>query len=124
MNEKGFTLAEVIVAIALVGIVAITFVPILSVQYMNINKTGDKSEATYKAMEDTEEQIEDIQEDIANGNPVVPDSKVTTQTPDGKIIETDAKKATGTGKSKDEESEMSGGVPVPDSNPGDDGNDN
>lgn len=59
MNNRGFTLVEVIISMALVGILAISFIPIVTTQYVNIYKSGDKSEATYKALEDVENQISD-----------------------------------------------------------------
>lgn len=58
MKDKGFTLIEVIVSIAILGILAATFIPILSNQYISIIKTGKKSEATYLAVEEVEKRIE------------------------------------------------------------------
>lgn len=57
MNEKGLTLVEVIIAMALVGMLAVVFIPAITAQYININKAGYKSKATYSAVEDIEEDI-------------------------------------------------------------------
>ncbi len=60
MKNKGFTLVEVILAIAILGILAITFIPILSNQYLLIMKTGKKSEATYKTVDEIEKRLVEI----------------------------------------------------------------
>lgn len=57
MKDNGFTLIEVIVSIAILGILATTFIPILSNQYISILGTGKKSEATYRAVDEVEKKI-------------------------------------------------------------------
>ena len=59
MNKSGFTLIEVIVSIAILGILAVTFIPILSSQYVSIVGTGKKTTATYSAVEEVEKKIKD-----------------------------------------------------------------
>lgn len=56
LKEKGFTLIEVIIAMTLVGIIAVSFIPLISAQYVNIYTTGNKSKATYNALDITEEE--------------------------------------------------------------------
>ena len=63
MNNKGFTLVEVILAIVILGILAITFIPILSNQYVLIMKTEKKSEATYKTVNEIEKRIIEIEKE-------------------------------------------------------------
>ena len=57
MNDNGLTLIEVIVSIAILGILAVTFMPILSNQYISIVGTGVKSKNTYLAVDDIEQKI-------------------------------------------------------------------
>lgn len=57
IKNRGFTLIEVIVSIAILGILAVTFMPILSNQYISIIGTGRKSEETYLAVDQVEQKI-------------------------------------------------------------------
>lgn len=70
MNEKGFTLVEVIIALVLVGIIAVSFIPVLSGEYVNIYKTGDKSQATYKASERIENKVSSIKQENPKGKEI------------------------------------------------------
>lgn len=71
MNKKGFTLVEVIIAMAIVGVIAVTFIPLLTAQYVNISKTGDKSRATYKAVEEAEEEVGKLKNKEVTKNPTI-----------------------------------------------------
>lgn len=62
MNEKGFTLVEVIIAMAITGVIVVVFIPLLTAQYVNIHKTGDQSKATYDAVEKSEENINKLKD--------------------------------------------------------------
>lgn len=75
MNEKGFTLVEAIIAVAIAGVMAVVFIPLLSAGYVNIQKTGDKSDATYDAVERAEESVIKVKNDDA-----ITDPKVTVTT--------------------------------------------
>lgn len=59
LNEKGFTLIEVMISMMLVGVIAMAFIPLLASQYVNVYKSGDKSEATYDALEKVEDKMAD-----------------------------------------------------------------
>lgn len=57
MNQKGFTLVEAIIAMAIMGVIAVTFIPLLTAQYVNIQRTGDQSDATYAAVARAEDSV-------------------------------------------------------------------
>lgn len=76
MNEKGFTLIEVMVSMTLVGILAVAFIPILSAQYVNIYKTGDKSKVTYDAIEKLEDEIAKPESKVENAGDTVTNEKI------------------------------------------------
>ena len=109
MNEKGFTLVEVVVSIALVGILAITFIPILSAQYINIYKSGDKSKATYDAMEKVEERVSDPEVYKEQTGDVANDDIITFG---DKEIDIRIKDVEEEGKHKEEKTKLKVGVPV------------
>lgn len=119
MNEKGFTLIEVIISLALVGIIAIAFIPIFTSQYVNVYKSGDKSEATYNALEDVENQISDpkVKEVDEAKDTIEKDNVIKFGE---KEIKNDIKEIEGTGKSGSNEEDEKGsqettlkvGVPV------------
>lgn len=48
-NKKGFTLVEIIVAISILAILAVVFLPIMTMSYSHIVKTGKKSQRLYEA---------------------------------------------------------------------------
>lgn len=84
MNEKGFTLVEAIIAVAIAGVVAVVFIPLLTMGYVNIQTTGDKSDATYDAVEKAEDGIRKEKNNEVNTDPSV---KVTEQADDKVVIE-------------------------------------
>lgn len=55
MNPKGMTLIEVILAISILSIIAITFLPIITGSFSNIVKAGNKTRQVY----DTKGKIEE-----------------------------------------------------------------
>lgn len=85
MNNRGFTLVEVIIAMAIVGVMVVTFIPLLTAQYINIHKTGDQSSATYDAVEKAEEDILEINKDEADRD----DSKINGKVDDTEKVEID-----------------------------------
>ena len=124
MNEKGFTLVEAIIAIVVVGIIAVIFIPLLTSQYVNIQKTGDQSDATYDAVEITEDGISKVKNnepviDPADPNP--PDINVTRGVDKVEMdlkgtigsveIPVDTVTVKGNDRKKGEESEIIVGVP-------------
>ena len=62
MKNEGFTLVEVIVGMALLGILAVFFLPLFSSQYMKIFKTGDRSETTHEVVKEMERKIANPEE--------------------------------------------------------------
>lgn len=72
MKEKGFTLVEVVIAMAIAGVMAVVFVPLLTAQFKNIYQTGDKSYATYTAVEKAEEEIKKVKAKDPANPPSVP----------------------------------------------------
>ena len=44
-NNKGFTLIELIISIAILGLVAVTFLSIFNMGLINIKKAGDRTSA-------------------------------------------------------------------------------
>lgn len=57
LNKDAFTLLEIIISIAIIGILATTFITIFSSQYVSIIKSGNKNKATYKASGETEKRM-------------------------------------------------------------------
>jgi prepilin-type N-terminal cleavage/methylation domain-containing protein len=50
-QHKGMTLVEVVVAIAIIGIIATAFVPLFASSVLQVFRSGDRSEALYDAQE-------------------------------------------------------------------------
>ena len=48
-NDKGMTLIEIIVSLAILGIIVVSLSTVLSTGYIGIIKSGDKAEAAYKS---------------------------------------------------------------------------
>lgn len=123
MSEKGFTLIEAIIAVTVAGIIAMVFIPLLTSQYVNIQRTGDQSDATYNAVKETEDGIVKVK----NGDPVIdpadpnpPDISVTKDeevemdlkgTIGAVKVPVDTVKVKGKDKKKSEETEIIVGVP-------------
>ena len=49
MNKKGFTLIELILSMAIIGIIAVTLLPILNVGLKNIVFSGNRTKAVSEA---------------------------------------------------------------------------
>ncbi len=122
MNEKGFTLIEVMISMLLVGILAMSFIPIFASQFTNVYRTGDKSEATYDALEKVENEIADSEVTTIKSTDTV---RADTITFGGKVIDIKVKDVEvlgeaerlknpgkGKGKNKIEETALKVGVPV------------
>lgn len=116
LSEKGFTLVEMIVATALVGIIAVTFVPLLTTAFANIYSTGDKSQATYKASEQIEEKIDSVEKEVSqevidkNLNNEYTDVEIKF---DGKTtIKSTVKKEEGSNNKNGQDTTIRVGVPI------------
>lgn len=64
-NNNGFTLIEVIVSIAILGIVVISFQYLFTFAYTQIISAGHKSEATFESHQEVEKRIAG---DLSNGS--------------------------------------------------------
>ena len=76
-NKKGLTLIEIIVAIALLGIISILIFPALTNQYLMLRDTRNITFDLYGAQQEIEKVIIDIRKDIQAG--VSPDGQTKTQ---------------------------------------------
>ncbi|WAG72320.1 prepilin-type N-terminal cleavage/methylation domain-containing protein [Clostridium estertheticum] len=56
-NKQGFTLIEVVVGIALLGIIIISFMPVFSNSFKGITNSGKKSNALYSSQEGIEKKL-------------------------------------------------------------------
>lgn len=56
-NRQGLTLIEIIVSIAILGIIVLLFTVVLSSGYIGIIKSGDKAEASYESQKELSEKI-------------------------------------------------------------------
>lgn len=90
-NSKGFTLVEIIVAIALLAIMAVVFLPIMTMSYSHIVKTGKKSQKLYEAQNIMEISIVDEEVFKAAKIPIKQKDKAsdTTVFIKGGIVEAD-----------------------------------
>ena len=59
-NKKGFTLIEVILSIAILGIISIAFLSMFTSGIVGISNSGKKSESHYTAQSDIEIKINDF----------------------------------------------------------------
>ena len=63
--DKGMTLIEILVAIAIIGILAAIFMPMFASAYMNIIRAGNKSDIIYNNQNTAEDKAMD---GAANGS--------------------------------------------------------
>lgn len=70
MNNKGLTLIEIILAIVLLSIIALTFISALSAHFVMLSNTKTITEDVFTAQKSVERQIEDIKTKIYEGKPV------------------------------------------------------
>ena len=69
-RKKGFTLIEIIVSIALLAIISVSFLTIFSGSMVNISRTGRNSIVNYTAQESAERIIDDPLNAISINNSV------------------------------------------------------
>lgn len=89
-NEKGVTLIELIISIAIMGIILISFLGVFSSSFKSIISAGNKSEAVFMSHEEVASVISGEETDENN-------TKYTTLSinlPDGQKIEIDGKTIT------------------------------
>lgn len=68
MDNKGLTLIEVIISVAILGILALAFLNIFSNNATNIFSAGDKTENIYEAQKKIDNTIRDIYYGIDDEN--------------------------------------------------------
>lgn len=57
MKKKGMTLIEIIIAITIIAIIAISIFPIFTMGLVTINSAGNRSEAQYKTQAEIENDL-------------------------------------------------------------------
>ncbi len=58
MNRKGFTLVEIVISIALLGIIAVSIMPVLTYAYANLFKSKKYTDDTFLAQQEFELNLE------------------------------------------------------------------
>lgn len=66
-NNKGFTLIEIILSLAILGIVSVGFLYIISNNFFILNKTKELSEGTFKIQQEMEMIIDEVKEGVRDG---------------------------------------------------------
>lgn len=94
MNRKGMTLIEIIVAIALLGIIAATTFPAMTYGYIQVLGQKKFTVDTFSIQQQVEEEMEIARTtDIAAGDPEV---DIFGKTVKGHLVQMDIKEGTGT----------------------------
>lgn len=75
-NSKGFSLIEVIIGITLFGLISVSFIPILTNQFIHINRSGSRTAALY-----------DNQKTIETNSALNPSSQSITITFDSRSLD-------------------------------------
>lgn len=82
-TERGFTLIELIIAIALLGIIVISLFPVFSQGFSVISTAGNRTQQLYNDVQ------QELVNKIANPDPVNKETiSITFQDSEGKIIPT------------------------------------
>jgi prepilin-type N-terminal cleavage/methylation domain-containing protein len=66
MNEKGMTLIEVIIAMAILTVIALGLITFLSSTYIGIIRAGDNTEASFDSQEYIELLLADPSSQVSN----------------------------------------------------------
>lgn len=85
-KKKGFTLIELIVSIALIGILSIAFLSMFLTGFRFIKKAGNRSTASFDAQASTETAIQSRPASGASGN-----TNITFNLSDGTTINVEGK---------------------------------
>jgi prepilin-type N-terminal cleavage/methylation domain-containing protein len=68
MKNKGLTLIEVILSLALIGLITVTFLPMITFGVQNIFKTEDFTKILYKYQKNVEGSISELRDDERDGS--------------------------------------------------------
>ncbi len=79
-NKKGLTLIEIIIAMALLGVIAVSIIPAFTSQLVIMNKGQGLTKSAFEAQADVERLIFDVRQKLQQDTPVdaVPGIRVTT----------------------------------------------
>lgn len=69
-NNKGLTLIEIIITIAIISIMSIAILSIFNIGIMNISKSGERTKRVLKVKEKVDEEIIRNKEDTTNKDKV------------------------------------------------------
>jgi prepilin-type N-terminal cleavage/methylation domain-containing protein len=58
LNKKGLTLLEVIISIAIIGIIVVSFLSLFSNSFVQVIRSGNKGTSMYSAQTTAEDQLE------------------------------------------------------------------
>lgn len=86
MKHKGFTLVEIIVALAIVGILAVSFLPMFTLAFKTVFSSGYKSEEIFHDQKSMENLIADPNADDIDS--------LSIAFPDGYIISVEGQEMT------------------------------
>jgi prepilin-type N-terminal cleavage/methylation domain-containing protein len=75
-KRNGFTLVEVILAIAILGIISVSFLTILSSHFAFLNKTKDISQEVFLSQREMEIAIDNAKDEIRNGSPTLKEKTI------------------------------------------------
>jgi prepilin-type N-terminal cleavage/methylation domain-containing protein len=77
-RQKGFTLLEAIIALGIIGIIAVSFLSMYTFGFTNISKSGSRSSALFTAQSNVEEKL--------SGTPGTTPSSLTITIPNSSSI--------------------------------------
>ena len=88
-NNKGLTLIEIVITIAITSIMAIAVLTMFNISITNIFKSGNKTERVLRIKEEVDEEIINNKEKTTNTDKVkvTIDGIIKDREVDGKIIE-------------------------------------
>ncbi|MBU5426686.1 type II secretion system GspH family protein [Tissierella pigra] len=88
-NNKGLTLIEIVITIAITSIMAIAVLTMFNISITNISKSGNKTERVLRIKEEVDEEIINNKEKTTNTDKVkvTIDGIIKDREVDGKIIE-------------------------------------
>jgi prepilin-type N-terminal cleavage/methylation domain-containing protein len=96
MYKKGFTLVEVIIAIALLGMIAVAILPLITFGFVNLKDSKKFTIDTFSVQQQVEEEMEIMRnKEIAPGDPSF-EIEVFGKAIEGHLVNFDIKSATGT----------------------------